>query len=406
MGREPFLAQATPALGSAAAARKVYARAQMTYATALTTFGQHNLALNGTTVAALASPVPSPTLLANLPDLQALFGSLDYFECGDCQSVLSPAAYLVDLLQYLAGFTATGGAATNARDALFARRPDIQYTALSCNNTNITLPYIDLVNEILESAIAPTASPATIIDTTGTSDERRALPQNISQAAYDHTASAVFPLSLPFDLAFARTTAYINALGTTRAAILALFAGNPANGFRECHRRREARDQPGNAGGDRWIYVPLDVSPERVGSLGAGPEPSRQVIDPKTRVAVRTESGGLGRGSVQSSCSPQPGGHYHSPALSAAGGRLGHSVRRHSSGGHNHASSGTQQILSADTDLMVFTGLTARCAGSREPVPSPLDRNRTADVGTGLGDRRLLPPDTHRHVSAVPFGSY
>ena len=35
MGREPFLAQATSALGSAAAARKVYARAQMTYATAL-----------------------------------------------------------------------------------------------------------------------------------------------------------------------------------------------------------------------------------------------------------------------------------------------------------------------------------------------------------------------------------
>ena len=42
---------------------------------------------------------PGPTTIANLPDLQALFGSLDYFQCEDCQSVYSPAAYLVDFLK-------------------------------------------------------------------------------------------------------------------------------------------------------------------------------------------------------------------------------------------------------------------------------------------------------------------
>ena len=35
------------------------------------------------------------------PTLEDLFGSLDYCDCQDCGSILSPAAYLVDLLNYL-----------------------------------------------------------------------------------------------------------------------------------------------------------------------------------------------------------------------------------------------------------------------------------------------------------------
>jgi Tc toxin complex TcA C-terminal TcB-binding domain/Neuraminidase-like domain/Ubiquitin-activating enzyme E1 FCCH domain/Salmonella virulence plasmid 28.1kDa A protein len=226
-GRTPFLAQMTPALGSASLAQMAYARAQMTYAASLMAFGRYNLSLNGISPAVFPSAAPPAAALDGLPDLQALFGSLDYFECADCQSVYSPAAYLVDLLQYLMGFPASGGGVTNARDALLQRRPDIQYIALDCNNTNTTLPYIDLVNELLESVIAPPSPSVTFIDTTGTSSERRALPQQISEQAYVQTAAVVFPLSLPFDLPFAETTAYIAALGTTRAAILALFAGNP-----------------------------------------------------------------------------------------------------------------------------------------------------------------------------------
>ena len=195
---------------------------------------------------------PDTGTLANLPDLQALFGSLDYFQCDDCQSVYSPAAYLVDLLQYLSWFPATGGGVTNARDALLQRRPDIECVALDCSNTNTTLPYIDLVNEILEAAVTPPASPVTIIDTTGTSAERRALPQQISQIAYAATAQAVFPLSLPFDLAFAQTQAYIAALGTTRAAVLALIARESGRGQRRAgDRGRQPRHQSRDAGGDQ-----------------------------------------------------------------------------------------------------------------------------------------------------------
>jgi hypothetical protein len=222
-GRGPFLAQMSSALGGASLAQTAYARATMTYATAVTVYGRFNLALNGVAPAASGSAVPDPQTLDNLPDLQALFGSLDYFQCSDCESIVSPAAYLVDLLQYLSTIAASGGSVTNARDALLLRRPDIQYIALDCSNTNVTMPYIDIANEIFESAIAPPATAVTFIDTVGTSEERRALPQQISQAAYTLTANAVFPLNLPFDLPFAQVSAYAAALGTARVSLLALW---------------------------------------------------------------------------------------------------------------------------------------------------------------------------------------
>lgn len=233
-GREAFIEQMTESMGSASLASMAYGRAQIIYATSLAAFGRFHLALNGVNFGSTASASPDPAAIENYPDLQALFGSLDYFQCADCQSVYSPAAYLVDLLQYLSQFKATpaSGASpslsgvTTALGALLFRRPEIQYIALDCNNMNTTLPYIDMVNEILEAAISPPATPVTLIDTTGTSAERRALPQQINQNAYNLTQGVNFPLSLPFDLPFAQTTAYLAALGTSRAAILTLFAGN------------------------------------------------------------------------------------------------------------------------------------------------------------------------------------
>jgi hypothetical protein len=227
-GRGPFLAHMAGPLGSGSLAQSVYAKAQITYATALMAYGRYNVSLNGVQTAVMQSSAPNPDTIATLPDLQALFGSLDCFECDDCQSVYSPAAYLVDLLQYLAQFS-TNQPNLNGRDALFLRRPDIQYIALNCNNTNTTLPYIDVVNEILEAAVAPPSTPITFIDTLGTSAERRALPQQISQQAYQNAASAIFPLSLPFDLPFVQTKAYCAALHTSWDAILGLFVFPPTS---------------------------------------------------------------------------------------------------------------------------------------------------------------------------------
>jgi signal transduction histidine kinase len=78
--------------------------------------------------------------------MESLFGSLDFCECEECRSVLSPAAYLVDLLRLLDN--------ADVGQALRQRRPDIAEVELTCANTNTTLPDVDLVLEILESAVA------------------------------------------------------------------------------------------------------------------------------------------------------------------------------------------------------------------------------------------------------------
>ncbi|MBW8876246.1 MAG: peptidoglycan-binding protein [Acidobacteria bacterium] len=142
-------------------ARQIYRKAESTYALALTLFSDYNLAMNGISPFAVPSRALDPKTqaqIATLPNLQTLFGSLDYCECTYCRSVYSPAAYFVDVLRFL-GERGTQGSGINAgknvRQVLLERRPDLGEIELSCENTNTPLPYIDLVNEVLEDVVAP-----------------------------------------------------------------------------------------------------------------------------------------------------------------------------------------------------------------------------------------------------------
>ncbi len=47
--------------------------------------------------------------------------------------------------------TVSGG--RTALDVLFHRRPDLGEIELNCHNTNAVLPYVDLVLEVLETAV-------------------------------------------------------------------------------------------------------------------------------------------------------------------------------------------------------------------------------------------------------------
>jgi peptidoglycan hydrolase-like protein with peptidoglycan-binding domain len=153
------------------------------------------------------------------PTLQQLFGSLDYCEREACRSVLSPAAYLVNLLQFLDTKDAEwqyvldnwkkthGGEDYTTKyskpyDALIDRRPDIINLPLTCENTNTALPYIDIVNEILEYYLVNKKLTASAARDTGTaaSAELLAEPQNIEPKAYGILKQSLYPLSLPFDL--------------------------------------------------------------------------------------------------------------------------------------------------------------------------------------------------------------
>lgn len=161
-------------------------------------------------------------LLKDYPTLESLFGSLDFCDCEHCRSVLSPAAYLVDLLRFVdpaepvwaqalidwknkhAGKAYDGPEFNFLKpyDALVLRRPDLPNLALTCENTNTVLPYIDLVNEILEYYVANGKIDAAAARDTGpaTSAELAAEPQNLLPAAYDALRQARHPLTLPFDL--------------------------------------------------------------------------------------------------------------------------------------------------------------------------------------------------------------
>ena len=96
-------------------------------------------------------------LIKQFPTMESLFGSMDFCECEHCRSVLSPAAYLVDLLQFVdvedgrvgqlpAQWEAThGGQEYPDKDAdgkpmkpydvLIERRPDLPHIPLTCENT-------------------------------------------------------------------------------------------------------------------------------------------------------------------------------------------------------------------------------------------------------------------------------
>lgn len=175
-------------LGGEAQARQIYQRAERTSSMALSLlakFGLNSSKFAGDySLPGIAEVTPAPEQVEGIPDWATLFGSLDLCACEDCRSVYSPAAYLVDALHFLKDRPVidqstivrdSNGNITsvhfkqktlpdgqtvdlNVKDILFERRPDLGEIELTCENTNTPLPYVDLVNEILENAIAPLAS--------------------------------------------------------------------------------------------------------------------------------------------------------------------------------------------------------------------------------------------------------
>ncbi len=231
MGRSQFIEKYSEnvAIGPTLAAR-IYAKAEQTYGVALALVGRTNQAFAAGSPAAIASldQQQLSTKLAAFPNLQTLFGSDSFCACDDCQSVLGDAAYLVDLLEFLSHRSTGDG--SNARDVLLARRPDIAQLELSCPNTNTALPYIDLVNELLEDAVAapPVGDTPRDRQTTLTTPELNANPQYTNTNAYARLAQAntVFPWTLPFDFPLAEARAYLGQLGLDRAQLVRAFQKN------------------------------------------------------------------------------------------------------------------------------------------------------------------------------------
>ncbi|TCM99047.1 virulence plasmid A protein [Paenibacillus sp. BK033] len=145
-----------------------------------------------------------------LPDYQKIFGTLNYCECDECKSIFGPAAYLVDLMRIVnQNITVPNQSAIPANMALAARRPDLANLALTCENTNTTMPYLQIVNERLEATV------------------RSAM--EIEGDLYQTLAAQVFPFNLPFQYPLEQIRIYLSRMNVRLQDLFAVF-GAPDEG--------------------------------------------------------------------------------------------------------------------------------------------------------------------------------
>ena len=229
---------------------KVYNKAQQVSSVIFNFLATNRQLDSSTPMLALSAPsedreAAKSSLVKQYPILESLFGSLDFCECDHCRSVLSPAAYFVDLLKFTDpdntvwdGFKADwkgnhGGKAYDGPsfgymkpyDALIERRPDLPHLPLTCENTHTVMPYIDLVNEILEYYVAWGALTTDSVHDTGsaTTPDLLAEPQNICPQAYAKLKRALFPLALPYDLWLQTVRMFLDYFETPLWKILEVF---------------------------------------------------------------------------------------------------------------------------------------------------------------------------------------
>jgi hypothetical protein len=288
---QSFTDRFADALGGTGTAEAIYQRATYVNARNVGLIVQLNDAVNGVTVPGLTGgtavnggSAAKDNILQQLPDLTDLFGALDPCACDQCTSVISPAAYLVDLLQFLGNskpneYRPLGTPGNTPLDVLIGggradrlvpipllgRRPDLQHLKLTCENTDTELPYIDLVNEVMESYIlynGPSQFAAHDTGDTTTTIELDASPQYaldgtrysiggplpaplsapdplpldassppggplIEDGPYVTLANTCYPFTLPFNEPIAVARTYLQWLGTSRYQVMHTFQTSP-----------------------------------------------------------------------------------------------------------------------------------------------------------------------------------
>lgn len=225
LGSTRFTA-AMPSL-PASAIREILDRACWVTEASTTLWARHAPNASGLSIASVPNlHLPSATPPVGLADWTTLFGTSDSCRCEHCRSVLGPAAYLADALELLDDVAATPSG--TARDELFARRPDLRKLGLDCDNALVPLPYIDLVNEILEVRLGAESWPEAPdpVRTSRPRSELASQPEILYPeahvAAYTALSEVVFPISLPFDLWREEARVYLRPLGVTREELARL----------------------------------------------------------------------------------------------------------------------------------------------------------------------------------------
>jgi len=219
--RAAFLQTLAGPLGGSDQAAAIYGRAQQIASSAMTLFTNVRRALTHDHPPAIGDPSDQVNQFlsssSGIPSWKTLFGSLSSCSCTDCRSAYSAAAYFVDLLQFLKK-------SGTAFDVLISRRPDLPYLKLNCENTNTTLPYVDLVNEILENFVVQSSknntatldqSVAHNTPSDATASDLSVSPEYTNDDAYTYLNQAIYPPILPFDRWLTTARTYLGFMGSS-----------------------------------------------------------------------------------------------------------------------------------------------------------------------------------------------
>jgi hypothetical protein len=193
MGSHRFINEVAPKAGiDKIEAENIYAKAESRNTAAMLLIGELQDSMSIIDIASFETKELALKMEAvsdEFPNLKSLFKLTDTCECEHCRSVYSPAAYLVEILQFINDRSVVAG---NAKTELFSRRPDLGEIDLSCANANTPVRYIDLVCELLEEQVAPDQG----IDFNGVlSDGADPLKGIISGALYDTLILAKLPVT-------------------------------------------------------------------------------------------------------------------------------------------------------------------------------------------------------------------
>lgn len=166
--------------------------------------------------------------LRDIPGYRDLFGDLTFCDCQHCQSIYSPAAYFVDLMQFVERYVVskhfTGAKAVHLLN-LKTRRPDLWSLELTCENTSALIPYLDIINEILESYIAQKKGPAINLSDRA-AVETFVYKNEIALEKAGNWKNEVHSFQQPFHLPMVSVSTYLGHFEKNRADIAVLLRKN------------------------------------------------------------------------------------------------------------------------------------------------------------------------------------
>lgn len=218
---------------SRSALAEIYENARRINTYTVAALSKYHTSLNGSTMFAMQLPAISSSeeQKGGETNIEKLFGNSNYIIYDDGRTAYSPAAYLADLLAFLASgvYRGTNGTsvanpkalpgADSAQGHFFTRRADVQNIMLNSKNSFEAMPYIDIVNEVLENAIAGKTDYTN--NTTAVSEDLKVHPQFTNYSAYKILADSAHPLN--FNLYHEEARAYLDYLKISKPDLMKLF---------------------------------------------------------------------------------------------------------------------------------------------------------------------------------------